>query len=76
MIEIDTESTLYVVTDGANAEVHIIAPIGKVHADVSTFASIEHLRIDDPDPYGPNATDAAIYKLLCESNMEHHRFDI
>lgn len=70
MIEIDTESTLYVCTDGTNAEVHILAPNGKA------YTHIEHLRIDDPDPYGPHGNDAAVFKLLCESDMEHHTFDI
>jgi len=46
MIEIDTESTLYVCTDGANAEVHLLVPKGRK------------------------------FKLLCESDMEHHTFDI
>jgi hypothetical protein len=61
MIEIDTESTLYVCTDGTNAE---------------AYTHTEHLRIDDPDPYGPHGTDAAVFKLLCESDMEHHTFEI
>jgi hypothetical protein len=32
--------------------------------------------LDDPDPYGPHGSDAAVFKLLCESDMEHHTFDI
>ena len=70
MIEIDTETTIYVCTDGANAEVHVLTPRGAL------FTKIEHLRLDDPDPYGPNGNDAAVFKLLCESDMEHHTFDI
>jgi hypothetical protein len=70
MIEIDTESTLYVCTDGTNAEVHILAPNGKA------YTHTEHLRLDDPDPYGPHGSDAAVFKLLCESDMEHHTFDL
>jgi hypothetical protein len=75
MIEIDTESTLYVCTDGTNAEVHILAP-KRCFRITSSFEHIEHLRIDDPDPYGPHGSDAAVFKLLCESDMEHHTFDI
>lgn len=74
MIEIDTETTLYVCTDGTNAEVHILAP--KAWQKPCSFQHIEHLRIDDPDPYGPHGNDAAVFKLLCESDMEHHTFDI
>ena len=70
MIEIDTELTLYVCTDGANAEVHILAPNGKAY----TFT--EHLVLDDPDPYGPHGNDAAMFKLLCETDMEHHTFEV
>jgi hypothetical protein len=70
MIQIDTESTLYVCTDGANAEIHLFAPKSK------RFTDTEHLCLDDPDPYGPHNTDKAIFKLLCESDMEHHTFDI
>jgi hypothetical protein len=70
MIEIDTESTLYVCTDGANAELHLLVPKGR------KFTDTEHLRLDDPDPYGPHGSDAAVFKLLCESDMEHHTFDI
>ena len=82
MITLDTESTLYVCTDGTNAEVHILAPKRTTFAEAiagiitSSFENIEHLRIDDPDPYGPNGSDAAVFKLLCESDMEHHTFDI
>jgi hypothetical protein len=91
MIEIDTESTLYVCTDGTNAEVHILAPKRTTLEDAiavlrpeyalrgrstSSFEHIEHLRLDDPDPYGPHGNDAAVFKLLCESDMEHHTFDI
>ena len=82
MITLDTESTLYVCTDGTNAEVHILAPKRTTLAEAiagittSSFQHIENLRIDDPDPYGPNGSDAAVFKLLCESDMEHHTFDI
>jgi hypothetical protein len=79
MIEIDTESTLYVCTDGANAEVHLFIPAGGVTTACVTQAggfAIDHLRIDDPDPYGPHGSDAAVFKLLCESDMEHHTFDL
>jgi len=97
MITIDTESTLYVCTDGTNAEVHILFPrrgmqltgtalssapkrttLAEAIAGITTssFQHIENLRLDDPDPYGPNGNDAAVFKLLCESDMEHHTFDI
>lgn len=78
MIEIDTEFTLYVCTDGANAEVHILAPCRAPSPVFSTgsYKHIEHLRLDDPDPYGPHGNDAAVFKLLCESDMEHHTFDL
>jgi hypothetical protein len=79
MITIDTETTLYVCTDGANAEVHLFIPAGGVTAACATKTdgtAIDHLRIDDPDPYGPHGTDAAVFKLLCESDMEHHTFDL
>ena len=84
MIEIDTETTLYVCTDGTNAEVHIFIPAGGVTASWLTApcvtqtggTAIDHLRIDDPDPYGPHGTDAAVFKLLCESDMEHQTFEI
>jgi hypothetical protein len=79
MIEIDTESTLYVCTDGTNAEVHLFIPAGGVTAACVTqtgWTNIEHLRIDDPDPYGPNGNDAAVFKLLCETSMEHQMFEI
>ncbi len=75
MITIDTKSTIYVCTDGTNAEVHILHP--NRHGPVKLMGfEIEHLRIDDPDPYGPHGTDAAVFKLLCESDMEHQTFDI
>lgn len=80
MITIDTESTLYVCTDGTNAEVHILAPSRISSSGVkiggASYRHIENLRLDDPDPYGPNGNDAAVFKLLCESDMEHHTFDI
>jgi hypothetical protein len=66
MITIDTKSTLYICTDASNEEVHILAPQGKA------YIHIEHLRLDDPDPYGPNSEDPAIFKLLCESSMERY----
>lgn len=78
MITIDTESTLYVCTDGTNGEVHIIAPErtkyggrARIHL---VYKHIEHLRLDDPDPYGPYGNDVAVYKLLCESNMDRNTF--
>ena len=71
MITIDTESTLYVCTDGTNGEVHIIAP---ERAKYGVYKHIEHLRLDDPDPYGPYGNDVAVYKLLCESNMDRNTF--
>lgn len=74
MITIDTESTLYVCTDGTNAEVHILTPKRATWRGGNKH--IENLRLDDPDPYGPNGNDAAVFKLLCESDMEHHTFDI
>lgn len=75
MITIDTESTLYVCTDGTNAEVHLLAP-KRTTQKPGSYKHIENLRIDEPDPYGPNGNDAAVFKLLCESDMEHHTFDI
>lgn len=75
MIEIDTETTLYVCTDGANAEVHILVPPKLPVAHIRL--TIEHLRLDDPDPHGPNGSDRAIFKILRESgDMEHHTFDV
>lgn len=84
MITIDTESTLYVCTDGTNGEVHIIAParakygvceIGHQFPGRSgRYKHIEHLRLDDPDPHGPYSNDVAVYKLLCESNMDRNTF--
>lgn len=70
MIEIDTDSTLYVCTDATNAEVHILAPKGKA------YTHTEHLRLDDPDPYGPHGEDPAIFRLLCDSDMDHQTFDL
>jgi hypothetical protein len=79
MINIDTESTLYVCTDGTNGEVHILAPKRNPHPlygglPTGSYKHIEQLCLDDPDPYGPNGSDAAVFKLLCESDMEHHTF--
>lgn len=82
MIAIDTESTLYVCTDGTNAEVHILAPkrttLAEAIAGITScqFQHIENLCLDDPDPNGPNGNDAAVFKLLCESDMTLHTFDI
>jgi hypothetical protein len=70
MITIDTKSTLYVCTDGANAEVHILTPSSK------TYIHVEQLRLDDPDPYGPHSDDPAMFKLLCETDMERVTFEI
>jgi hypothetical protein len=70
-MNIDTKTTLYICTDALNGEVHILTPKHK------TFQSMENLRLDDPDPYGPNGTDPAIFKLLCESNdMTQETFDL
>jgi hypothetical protein len=68
MIAIDTKSTLYICTDASNAEVHTLAPQSK------SYIHIEHLRLDDPDPYGPDSDSPAIFKLLCESGMDHQTF--
>ena len=40
------------------------------------YTHTEHLRLDDPDPYGPNSSDPAAFKLLCETDMEHHTFEL
>jgi hypothetical protein len=72
MISIDTEKTIYVCTDGANGEVHILKPQFHCYSPMG----IEHLRLDDPDPYGPHGDDKAIFKLLCDTEMTHITFDI
>lgn len=68
-MQIDTENTLYVVTDGSNGEVHILYPKSK------TFKDVVQLKIDDPDHYGPHKNDGAVYKLILDQ-MERDTFDV
>lgn len=46
----------------------------EVHLRPRVFKHIEHLCLDDPDPHGPYSNDVAVYKLLCESNMDRNTF--
>ena len=69
MIQIDTENTMYVVTDGSNGEVHILYPKSM------TFKHIVQLKLDDPDHYGAHQNDGAVFKLI-QDHMEKDTFDV
>jgi len=66
---LDTDDCLYVCTDGTNGTVHILAPKD------GRFTSVEQLKLDEPDPYGPHGNDRAQYQLLREE-MEETTFDL
>lgn len=57
-IIIDTEATVYFATDATNGTAYIITP------KTGRFETTEHLKLDDPDPYGPYADDPAKFQLL------------
>jgi len=53
-MELDTDRTVYICTDGQNGQVHLLVPR-------QSGLWITHLQIDNPDP---EWTDAAEFRLL------------
>ena len=67
-MKIDTENTIYLVTNAENGEVHILAPKGKK-------IEIVQLKLDDPDHNGAHSKDKAVFELI-KDEMEMDTFDI
>ena len=68
-MQIDTENTLYIVTNAENGEIHVLSPKSK------KYTEIVQLKIDDPDHYGPNSKDKSIFELI-KDQMEIDTFDL
>jgi len=63
-------SAIYICTDSTNGTVHVLSP-----RRLTSFTDIAHLKLDEPDPYGPQGTDRAQYDLL-RLEMEETTFDL
>lgn len=70
-IEFDTQATVYVATNATEGVVYVLRPRS------GRCESVEHLRLDDQDPYGPDAADPHVFELLRNHpDMDETRIEI
>lgn len=70
-IQLDTQATVYVATNATEGVVYALRPKS------GRCEQVEHLRLDEPDPYGPDALDAHAFELLRNHpDMDETRIEI